>query len=246
MLLPKLPNNWSQVTTEQYYELDKAHTLGLSYFEYQLEILAILWETSTDDELFWELEDETVSGLLTQLSFLKRPAISTKHSDYAAIDFNNLKLGEFIDIEYYLKQEESLHIAAAILYRKFKEDEWGHKTVEPYKYDIQTRAEELLYAPCTNVIPLIEQYKIWREEFLAKYENLFSAPLGDDEEDDELVGREKIEAMKESLKEKTQAAFAWESLLWDLSGGDITKWDHLFKTSLILVFNTLSMKHAKS
>ena len=52
--------------------------------------------------------------------------------------------------------------------------------------------------------------------------------------------------MKESLKEKTQAAFAWESLLWDLSGGDITKWDHLFKTSLILVFNTLSMKHAKS
>jgi hypothetical protein len=49
--------------------------------------------------------------------------------------------------------------------------------------------------------------------------------------------------MKKSVAEnKKKKKWGFENLIWNLSGGDITKFESIFEMKLILVFNVLSMR----
>jgi hypothetical protein len=89
------------------------------------------------------------------------------------------------------------------------------------------------------VFGVVHEYLKFRDNFTKQYENLFAQQFDEDENTEELTPEEK----KEVENEKKRSKFAWESLLYNLAGEDITKIDAITDLNLTFVFNMLSMKH---
>ena len=89
---------------------------------------------------------------------------------------------------------------------------------------------------------MVHEYLKFRDNFTKQYENLFAQQFDEDENTEELTPEEK----KEVENEKKRSKFAWESLLYNLAGEDITKIDAITDLNLTFVFNMLSMKHVLS
>lgn len=236
-----VPKNWNEITLYQFQELTEAGKGELDVFDE----LSILLNTTPDDPIIEELDIDEAFEIIDNLKWLKTPPsgqIKRQIGEFHLKKFNNLNLGEFIDIEHYFEDKiANLHFIAAILYKRQMVDKWDNIEWEPYKYELEDRAEMYLDEPVTTLINLISEYNTFREEFLRSYENLFQ-DNSNNEDESELTGREKIDAEKEAMEEKAKSKWSWESILLGLSNGDVTKFDDLFNTSLILVFNTLSAK----
>ena len=236
-----IPKSWNDVTLYQYQELSKSMKSG----EDMLDIFSILLNTTTDDPIIEDMDFDYVKSEIEKLGWLGLEPVgqlNNKIEELYIKEFKNLTLGEFIDIEhYYIESIENLHIICAILYRKQLIDKWGNIEWEPYEYNIENRGEIFLDQPITKVVSVLSGYIEFRTNFLNSYENLFQETV-EDSEIEELSGREKIEAEVERMNNKSKSKWSWESILLGLSNGDVTKFDELFKTPLILVFNTLSAK----
>jgi hypothetical protein len=133
-----------------------------------------------------------------------------------------------------------------VFYRRINKDNWGNIEFEPYifnPFDVFDKFDDL---NITQVYGLIPEFLKWRDDFLKKYENLFNQ---DDDEDDEPLDVKEFDSLeeyKESLKAQEQAKkskkWGWESLLFDLCEGDLTKIKAVGELPLICVFNMLSMR----
>ncbi len=236
----EIPKSWNDVTLYQYQELSKSIDGDM------FDIFSILLNTTPDDPIIEDMDFDYVKDEIDKLGWLNVEPIgqlNNKIEEYTIKNFKNLTLGDFIDIEYYFeKSVDNLHIICAILYRKQLIDKWGNIEWEPYEYNIEDRGEIFLDQPITKVVGVLNGYIEFRTNFLKSYENLFQQNPIEDDEIEELTGRDKIDAEVERLNEASKSKWSWESILLGLSNGDVTKFDKLFNTSLILVFNTLSAK----
>ena len=81
---------------------------------------------------------------------------------------------------------------------------------------------------------------------VAKAHTSLFEPEGWDQIDgeDQLDPQEAAQIKKEIETEKKLAPFSWLRIVWDLSSQDISKFDAVFNTPVILAFNTLSMRKA--
>ena len=248
-ILNKLPSNWNLITINQYQELRELGEEELSGTSLVLEQLAVLLDTDTEDP---ELDDLTIDELfeaIEKLQFLSAdpPANSTKIDiDYEPIEFKDLSLGEFIDLEHFMTDPiGNVKIILSIIFKKTGVDEWFNKTYEPYIYDINNRAEEFGDIPVTVGMYWIKKYRTWKEEFIKIHENLFEDPdTGKEveEENEELSGLDKIKLQQELKLQQNMSKFSWERTIYGLANGDITKFSEVFSQKLILVFNVLGMK----
>jgi hypothetical protein len=238
----KIPNNWSSITLRQYQELQELN--DLSGIELILERLAIILDTDIYDSQIFNLDMDELLSIKNDISWLdSEPNYVGSDIDFylKPKDFNNIFLGEFIDIEHYINEPiKNLHIISAIYFKKIKLDEWENTIEEPYIYDIEKRSELFLDLPITFVLKYHKSYMIWRDNFLKTYENLFMENNNDEETD--LQGYELIEHQREVLEEKVKSKWSWESILYGLSNNDITKFKELFGIEVILIFNMLSMR----
>ena len=236
-----LPKSWHQISYRKFLELLELDREGFEGFEKTAEQLAILLDTDSDDDIISEMNSDEFFKIRFELSFLsaEMPKLNNYDVGLTPINLNSLKIGEFIDIDYYINKEDPNEWPKimAILFRKTKKD---NIVIEPYIYDIELRSQLFYDIPVTFIWKWISEFVNWRSDFLKKYENLFMA--AEDNSDEELTGYEKVEKMKEDVIEKVKRTWAWERILYDLSGGDITKFNGLYDISLILTFNILSMK----
>jgi hypothetical protein len=234
-----IPRSWNDVTLYQYIELSKADGNDM------IDIFSILLNTTPDDPSIEDMNYDNVVDELSKLGWLSVEPIgqlNNKINDLYIKKFNNITLGEFIDIEHYFSEPiTNLHIICSILYRQQIKNKWNTIEWEPYDYDIEKRGELFLDQSITKVIGVLNSYIDFRTNFLKSYENLFQESNDDDDFED-LSGRDKIDAEVSRLENKAKSKWSWESILLGLSNSDVTKFDDLFKTSLILVFNTLSAK----
>jgi len=233
----ELPNSWKQITASQYIELNELQEEGFgSLFLYNLEILAILLDTDSE-----ELEDMEASELLEAIDKIKwlrsEPSkkANQKIKGYTLKPFVNITLGEFIDLEHYfgLDYKTNLPTICAILYRATKEDEWNNVIFEPYKYDIEQRASLLEECKIVDLYGVIPSYLEFRESLRNSYPNFFAPDV---EEDLSEMDEEDIEA------EKKESRWGWESIIFNLANEDLTKVDPITDLPLIFVLNMLSMK----
>jgi hypothetical protein len=133
-----------------------------------------------------------------------------------------------------------------VFYRRIDKDKWNNVEFEPYIFSPFERFELFDEQIVTDVYGILTDYLKYRENFMKKYENLFNDNDEDEEEQDDINDFNTAEEYKDSLKQKERGKKAkkwgWESLLFDLCEGDITKMDDVGNQSLIFVFNMLSMR----
>jgi len=223
------------------------------FFNTQLETLAILLDVPSDEleELSLDEIGELFKSVKWVLSEPKKAHASEVIIDgdtYILKPFKKLTLDEFIDLNYFLTNDYLKHIShiVSVFYRRIKTDNWGNIEFEPYifnPFDVFDKFDDL---NITQVYGLIPEFLKWRDDFLKKYENLFNQ---DDDEDDEPLDVKEFDSLeeyKESLKAQEQAKkskkWGWESLLFDLCEGDLTKIKAVGELPLIFVFNMLSMR----
>jgi type I site-specific restriction-modification system R (restriction) subunit len=245
----KLPNSWLEVKTYQFKELRALKDAG-GFFNIQLETLAILADVSTD-----ELEDltlEEVGDLFRSVKWVlhepKKGVCNELLIDghtYTLQPFKKLTLDEFIDLEHFLENDYLVHIShiASVFWRRTELDKWGNLLFEPYIFSPFDRYELFEEVEITKIYGIVPEYLKFRENFMQKYKGLFNQ---DEDEPLEVKDFDSIAEYKEHLKaqEQEQKAKKWgyESLIFDLCDGDITKIKAVGELPLILVFNMLAMR----
>lgn len=238
-----LPIGWQDVSVYQYQDLVQVTVDGKSIFEKYVEYLSIL--TNTEAEEWEDLDIEEVGDLIRNLEWLKRQPSSnfkTNVGKYKLIDFKHLTLGQYIDINYFkTEQWKNFHLILAILYRQIKQNEWGNETIEPYgQINLNKRADEFLDLPINDVYGVINSFNQFDEKFKQTYYNQFNPDIPEEDLDPEEDLT--IEDKKEIEKEKERANWAWESLIYNLCDGDLTKYDAVLELPLIFVFNQITFK----
>jgi len=245
--LPKLPSNWREVTLSQYKELiEISELIKEGSIEYWIEVLALFWDISPQDEVFDQLEWHNLIELQRALGWLShhpKPNGITEWDGLHLKPLNDLFLGEYIDLEHYSSEPiQNMDKIVAILFKKQRHNDWDHTEWEPYTYDLAERANVVNGWPVDIAWNAFNIWIAWRTDFMDKYRELFQADEEPEGEEAPLEGYQKIEAKKKKLVEERQKKWSWEHLLWNMSGEDVTKFNKLFQTKAILVFNILSMK----
>jgi hypothetical protein len=249
----KVPKGWHEVKLYQFKELRELKDAE-GFFNTQLETLAILLDVPSDE--LEELSLVELSELFKSVKWvLSEPKKGLKNElilegeTYILKPFKKLTLDEFIDLNYFVSNDYLKHIShiVSIFYRRIKSDEWGHIEFEPYifsPFEVYDKFEDVFI---TEIYGLIPEFLKWREDFLKKYENLFNQDDDEDlEEPLDVKEFDSLESYKAELKAQEQAKkskkWGWESLLFDLCEGDITKIKAVGELPLIFVFNMLSMR----
>ena len=239
----QLPNQWSQVTLEQYIEFNKIAKDQGAYY-YNSEALSIL--SNEPMEVIEDLDVDELTQLIKDNKWCaSEPSKRYKHEMLGMKfkPFSKLTLYEYIDLDYYFVNDYIGNLAniCAICYRQTRVNEWGEEILEPYDFDCTLRAEKFYDLPVTDVYGVLHEFIKYRDTFLKNYENLFSGEL-----DEELSNEERnnmdAEEVKEIEKEQAQAKWSWEQTIYGLTKGDITKSEKVGALPLIYVFNILAMK----
>lgn len=251
---PKVPKTWDEITVSQFIELN---SIDLSQFESEfylnLEKLAIVTNTSADDECWEEMNVLELNKIIQNSIFLfSAPPnkFKDKIDDFIILPFNKLTIGEFIDIEYFMSNNiiDNFTKILSIFYRKHKIGEWGETIIEPYSViDMNKRKEEFEDYPITYVFGIIDAYIQFKNDFTAKYNALFEPVFDDSEQEfseEELMNDPILqhELEEEKKLEEKHKKWSWEKLLFSVADGDITKISEVTELGLIYVFNMISMK----
>jgi hypothetical protein len=248
MIISNLPQTWNDITLSQYQELIELESDSeINNFDRLLEQLAIVCNTSSDDEMFEELDIDEVFSILDKIKWInKKPSnqFKNKIDVYSVIELNTLKLGEFIDLEHFFNIDyvQNLHIICAILYKQTEQDKWNNTEFEPYIYNIYKRSEFFLEQPITYLYGIIKCYLDFKETFEESYNALFDDNSGIIENEEELDAEELAEIKKEIAEEKVKSQWSWESIIHGLCVDNITYKDAVLNAELIYTFNILSMK----
>lgn len=239
----KLPNQWSQVSLEQFIEYSKIDKEQGAY-HFNSEAVSILADEPID--IIEDLDVDELAELIAEAKWCtSEPSKRYKHEVLGMKfkPFNKLTLYEYIDLDYFFQNNylSNLDKVCAICYRQTRINEWNEEVLEPYDYDCNIRAEKFLDLPITEVYGIIGEFIKYRDTFLKNYENLFSGDLDDElteEEEKELTPEE----IKEIKKEQSAVKWSWEQTIFALTNGDITKSRAVGNLPLIYVFNMLAMK----
>ena len=241
MLINKLPTKWNQITIEQFLELRNLEKSD-GVFSYQIDLICTLLDVYPE-----EFDDITIQELdeyISKIKFINSEPPKQYLSEFDKFKLkplSKLTLGEFISLESYFSDDyvKKLPNIIAILYRRFRVNEWGDNTLEPYNYNSNDRLDWFLDFPITHVYGILPEYMKFRESIIDQYQNLMDETEQDDYEETEQLDAEERKAIDD---EKRQKKWAWEQLIWSLCQEDLTKFNAVCELPLILVFNFLGMK----
>lgn len=237
----KLPNSWNDILVDQYIELRELN-LELPYFDLMLETISIVTDTDIDEleELsFTELID--IEKKLTWLTSEPSKNITKQIGNKKFIGFDNLTLGEFIDLNHYFSENfvTNLPTICGILYRQQKTNEWNELITEPYEYDPRNRADLFTEVGIVQVYGIIGTFLEYKSNFEETYSTLFKPDLSDEDIDDL-----DEETKKDIEEEERLDTFSWERLIYTICQDFNTTPEQTLNMSVIFVFNMLSMKKA--
>lgn len=246
-----LPNSWNDVSLDQFLQLTDVNSNNLlSVFEIKQEKLAILANTTSDDEVFDDLTIDELNKLYDSIGFLnEQPKIRLPEyicsSNFIVLNFHKITIGEFIDLESNLKNTNDINFKeiASILSRKYKIGDWGEIIIEPYDaVDNAKREEDIMDATMIDVYSIVMSYIQFRNNVLDAYKNLFEPEI-EDETDEVELSEEELEELREIAEDENRLMkWNWERFLYTISDGDLIKAKQMLNMGLIYTFNMLAMK----
>lgn len=240
MQKPTLPNNWSDVTLNQFIEL-RSLSSDDGLFNHNIDVLCIV--TDSHPNFFDDVDMHDVHEWSKDLKWLhSEPSkiYSDRVGKFHLKPMNELTLGEFIDLEYYFTQDyiKNLPNICALLYRipDIIEDGVVVKW-ETTNFKASARAHYFLEQPITKVYGILTEYIKFRDQFISSHSNLMTEDIYDD-----LSDIDDPEERKEAEKQKASNKWGWEQLIWSMCNGDLTKYEQVIQMKLILVFNFIAMR----
>jgi len=213
--------------------------------EYYIEMAAIFMNISTEEaeEMSYIDVIQKQEELSSSLNKAKVGIEEFQVDDVAfrKAPFNRMTLGEFIDLENYLKNQDDLAIIA-VIYKQFKETGFGAIKYEEYGDYVEKRKALFQDQNALQLIGAVKEYIEWREGFMNNYGAFFS--LGEDGEEEDLTdftANERKQHYNELAKERERQQFSWERVIMNLANDDITKAKEVLSLSVVFVFNIMSM-----
>ena len=244
----ELPHSWKDITVEGFKELKSIDTAELGFFGAQLERFCILAGIDSDDDRIEDIPISVLNKYIAKPQFLNlEPSLQVRNkvSEFTLMPFTKLTLGAYIDIDKWLENPiENFNKIIAVLYRRTRENEWGEIEYEPYRYDINKRAELFEYIYIEDVYAAYIEFVKFRNNIIERYKFLFDTDEEGEltEEESEGLEQEYINDLNEYLKKlEEKKKFAWQDLAYKLAGEDITKMRDVLELPVIMVFNTLAM-----
>jgi hypothetical protein len=240
-----LPNSWDDVYADQYIQIYKVNTV--EYVSRNIEILSILTDKSTNDSIWDDMDIEELDTYIENVKFLKEEPSTNFNKTIENLTYKNvytMTLGEFIDLDSIVcsGSDDFLFKMCSILYRKTKKDEFDNIVFEPYgSYDIKLRVKIFEELPITNIYGIIYEFIKFKDVIKSSYPKIFNNIPIDDELDETEYSEYELEKIKEEEKiEKEQNSWAWEDMIYELTNGDITKYDAITDLPLIFVLNQVT------
>jgi len=245
----ELPVDWSDITVDEFNALNSIDREEHGFFGYMLERYCILAGIDSDDDRIEDVPIKELNKEITKLKFLNiQPSfqVQKKVQDKKLIPFNKLTLGAFIDLEYYIQDHvKSISKIFAVLYRNYKQDEWGNEIYEPYTFDMNVREAEFDMMHIKELYAVVGEYIKWRNQLIDTYKVLFDGGETNEElteEETEGLQSHEIQQLKRDIeRQESLKKFSWQKLVFDLAGEDITKMKSVFELPALLVFNNMSM-----
>jgi hypothetical protein len=243
-----IAKDWSEVTVEQFIELKSLTNIGL--LSNQIERFCILSNIDQDDELFDNVDTDDIINEVSKLHFLNHfpTKITNTINEYKLININKITVGEFIDIDTYMSDNFYINIPkiAAILYRKYKLDDWGNEIIEPYSFDLNERSLIFEEFSINDIYGALERFRAFKTNVMTSYKSLFNDDSDDEdlsEEESKGLDDEEIKRINADIqKEKLRKRFAWSALVYNLANEDISKMKDVYNLPLIFCLNILIMK----
>jgi hypothetical protein len=221
-----------------------------SDMEFQCELIA-LWQDCAPEEVIencsiseFNKEWEKYKGCLTPPPDKVSKFITAAGKKWELKPFTSLCLGEYVDLEHFAKDPiKNLHIMVGILWKQYREDDWGNRQEEPYEYNVAERGELFKHVDITECFGVIKSFNEWLKEIQTTYAGIFEEPEWDKIEDKELLEPNEIQQIEKEIQEdKKKQPFTWISIVWGLAGENLAHVPAVFSTSILLVWNILSMK----
>ena len=175
--------------------------------------------------------------------------ISDRYSEQITIDenqlhllpFEQIKLGQFIDLEELINQSEiiNMHKVAATLYLQKQGGQMIEETFESYaNINVEYRSNLINELPVNLIFGAVQKYMTFRQKFFSSYE-IFNDPF--EGVDVALMDEEEREIYNQEVKQReSQSQNQWLMLLNSVTDNDITKFNTVLDMNLFLVFNQIS------
>ncbi len=241
----KLPNSWRDISIQQFNEIKEIDDSNTAFMK-QILLISILADIDPTDALIEEMDIVELIEILSKLTYLMEfpsTKIQPEINNFKLIDLINLKLGEFIDIDYFISENaiKNLSKIVAILYRNYKYDEFNNIIYEQYdSIDFNSRTAYFESISIDDTFGIINHFLSFKTTIYTNYEKIFNPVIKDEDLDPEDL--EDPITQLEIEKEKSQQKWSWEFVLHNLSKGDVTKYNDILNLPLIFVLNQLTFK----
>lgn len=244
--------NWSDISVAMYLELVDIFKDNQDIDDINTMVLSIILDISLDDVDNMLITDYI--DYVTNIDVFQKPIPTNYKNDitideytFHLINFNNLEIGAFIDLEHLLKGDDYIYNLPKILSTLYRQEitprtSLEKPTYEPYGSWWDVRDYIFEKSIITDVYGVIDKYVKFRTNIYTTYEGLF-------EEGDSISEDEEIEMMKDMTgkerdeynREKNISKYGWELMLMRLSNNDPTKIKESSKIPIIEAFNLLGM-----
>ncbi len=252
----ELPKSWDSVTLEQYNEINEAPEKNAGLFSLGAWVLSVLLDCETEEieesltavELAQKFKQ--VKWVLDEPRGRLKEEIQLDGISYKLKPFKKTTFGEAIDAFKILEGERVIEKMAALFYRRWKLNEWGHFEYETRGYSEEQRAELFEGFNVGEVCEVVNAFKAFNSGIRERYAELFEEPEPEEEDDREPWHEEEDEPERETIEDKREKARAearkkngWMLLALDLAGNDPTRLDAVFKLPFAYVINILAIRH---
>jgi len=253
----KYPKSWGDVTVNQFVEIAEIIKKGYDndddlYFD----IISLICDLPLDE--LESMDYNEFSLIKKDLKYLTviPPAFQPKEIVSTPLGLfyvnnkftTNLTIGEFIDLEHLITDDNylgNIKLILAILYRKRIEEECELFEPKLEKYDnwVSKRANIFGQLKVSDVFGVISQFLEYRELFYKAYEGYFG---GAEHENIEYEKGEGILSRatkdKENQRQVSIKKWGWNLLVYQIASNDPLKMDAAYGLNLTLAMNILSMR----
>lgn len=250
---------WDMISVEKFIEVCELDIASYPDIDlYYFNVLSIFLDI--DDDIIQDMDYQEFNRLKINIITLfnhlpNKPKSKLKINDeldLSLIPYNKITLGEFVDIEIWLRESfiNNYGYIMSVLYRQQLTE--GNYLYEPTyeEYGSYVTLRKGLFNNCTvgNTYGSIQSYLSFREKLFKTYAGLLSSNDNQNENEPtekELANlsiRDKLELQQAIDKEKRLEKWGWNSLILKLADNDILKVEQVSKLPLIQCFNILAMR----